>query len=60
MYLCMEECWNRRFYSVLPLYREHDDDQMHTSGDDDDDRSVEGEIVMREMREEERVERTDV
>jgi hypothetical protein len=45
---------------VLPLYREHDDDQLYTSGDDDDDRSVEGEIVMREMREEERVERTDV
>lgn len=29
-YLCMEECWRRRFYSVLPLYRvEGDDGDTH-------------------------------
>lgn len=59
-YLCIEDCWQRSFYSALPLDQEQDDGQMMYSGDDDDDRSVEGEFVMREMREEGRVESTGV
>jgi hypothetical protein len=52
-YLCIEDCWNRRFYSVLPLYREHGEDETYV--EDEDDRSVEGEFSMRDMREEQGV-----
>ena len=55
-YLCMEECWNRRLYSVLPLYREEGEDDTYI-GDEEDGRSAEGDFRMREMRQEEMVER---
>jgi hypothetical protein len=52
-YLCMEECWNRRFYSVLPLFREE-------VGDSEADTSVEtGEFDMRQIRRGETVYRVE-
>eukprot|EP00956_Cyclotella_meneghiniana_P036214 scaffold122836_cov56-Cyclotella_meneghiniana.AAC.3 len=53
-YLCIEDIYNRRLYSVLPLFREEGED------DDDDDDGIEdvhsdddsiGDIGMREIRE---------
>jgi hypothetical protein len=38
---------------VLPLYREHGEDETYV--EDEDDRSVEGEFSMRDMREEQGV-----
>jgi len=51
-YLYIEECLNRRVYSVLPLYWE-DGNNNSTVDVDDDLSSLEGEFVMRDLREEE-------
>ena len=60
-YLCIEDIYNRRLYSVLPLFREEgEDDEDDDDDDDDDDDGIEdvhsdddsiGDIGMREIRE---------
>ena len=53
LYLCAEECWNRRLYRVLPLNRVEGEDEGVDGGDGDgngDDTSL-GDIGMRNLRE---------
>lgn len=55
LYLCAEECWNRRLYRVLPLNRVEGEDEGVDGGDGDgdangDDASL-GDIGMRNLRE---------
>jgi hypothetical protein len=53
-YLCLEDCWNRRFYSVLPLFTEEgEDDGDDSSYNMDNNTSIElGEFDLGEVRRE--------
>ena len=50
VYLCVEECWNRRSYRVLPLNRVEGEEEEVVGGGDGDDASL-GDIGMRNLRE---------